>query len=808
MEGQQSFLNKLAGSGPLAFIFAKIRNKLLATILFTSMVPLMSVAVLNYYMTSKELNKKEFASMQVIAEATKSKVQDFLKGQSNDLHLLAESPFVVEAAIDFLNTTEEEGAGDFSVGAQLMRSIYLDQGNLRDADDGSAYSMMHSKYHPYLAELREIYDLKDVYIVGKDGTVLYTATKKGPYGTNLISGEFKEEGLGRAFNKMNNESTDTIVFQDFSLSSTFGEQTAFYATTVHDKTEESVDVDVEAAEHTDDHDVESTVEHEVELILITEFSISKINKLMIPENRAGKTDEMYLIGPEGQWRNDSRFLKMLGTESTMMNKEFTVETEATKAAMAKEQGVGIIKGYKGADVLSVWSPIVIQQATPDSPELTWSLLVEIEEQEIKAAVDKVRNVTLLVIAGAFFVLVFVSFLVSGGLVMQVNAISELFAMIGMGDFDARVEVSSQDELGEMAESLNTMLDSILTLIQSQEERDAIQDSIKELLDEVAIIAEGDLTIEAEVREDITGSIADSFNHMIHQLRGVIRNVQDATIQVSSSANEIQTTAEHLAQGSESQASQILDTSAAIDEMAVSIQQVSENAALSATVGEQAKVNSQQGAKSVQDTITGMNKIRGQVQETAKRIKRLGESSQEIGDIVQLIGDIADRTSILALNASIQAAMAGDAGRGFAVVAEEVERLAERSTNATKQIDGLIKTIQSEVSEAVTAMETTTQEVVSGSQVADQAGQALTEIEGVSNRLSELIQSISLSAKQQARGSEALAGSMNQIADVTQQTAAGTKQAAVSISNLAHLADDLRGSISTFKLPDNGDSAAV
>jgi twitching motility protein PilJ len=211
-------------------------------------------------------------------------------------------------------------------------------------------------------------------------------------------------------------------------------------------------------------------------------------------------------------------------------------------------------------------------------------------------------------------------------------------------------------------------------------------------------------------------------------------------------------------------------------------------------------NARQGADAVNNTIEGMNRIRDQVQETAKRIKRLGESSQQIGEIVQLIDDIADRTSILALNASIQAAMAGEAGRGFAVVAEEVERLAERSTNATKKIAGLVKAIQSETNEAVTAMEEGTREVVEGSKLANQAGQALSEIQNVSGRLAELIQSISQASRQQARVSESVAKSMTQISEVTQQTAAGNKQAAVSVNSLASLADELRSSVSTFRLP--------
>jgi twitching motility protein PilJ len=383
---------------------------------------------------------------------------------------------------------------------------------------------------------------------------------------------------------------------------------------------------------------------------------------------------------------------------------------------------------------------------------------------------------------------------------QVNAISDTYSEIGLGNFDARADVTSEDELGEMALSLNAMLDNTLGLIQTRDERDAIQGSIQRLLNEVRGVAEGDLTAEAEVTADMTGSIADAFNMMIGYLRDIITGVQNATLQVSSSANEIQTTTEHLSQGSEAQADQIIQASAAIEQMASSISQVSRDATVSASVGGESLSNARQGATAVRNTITGMHRIRDQVQETAKRIKRLGEGSQEIGEIVQLIGDIADRTSILALNASIQAAMAGEAGQGFAVVAEEVERLAERSTEATKQIETLIRTIQTETTEAVAAMEATTNEVVEGSRLAEEAGDALREIESVSERLAELNQSISLASSQQASGSETLAASMQEIAEVTQQTAAGTKQAAVSISRLAELADGLRASVSTFKLP--------
>lgn len=425
-------------------------------------------------------------------------------------------------------------------------------------------------------------------------------------------------------------------------------------------------------------------------------------------------------------------------------------------------------------------------------------------KELTARADR-YNRTLYLGAVALFVGLAIAlgvvYFVTRSFTQQIREYIRLFTAVNHGDYSARVETISADELGDMAGSLNQMVAHTDELIQKQkDEYDDLQRSIMKLLDDVSGTAGGDLTKQAEVTADATGAIADSFNYMIDQLRKIIGNVQTATLQVSSAATQIHISAEQLAEGSEAQVRQIVTTSAAIDEMAVSIQQVSDNAATSSTVAQQALTSAKQGNTAVRNTIDGMGRIREQAQETAKRIKRLGETTQEIGQIVQLIDDIADRTSILALNASIQAAAAGEAGRGFAVVAEEVERLAVRSTEATKKIAGLVKAIQSETNEAVSAMEKNIQEVVSGSKVANQAGQALQEIEGVSVKLSELIQQISQASKQQARGSESLAKSMSEISQVTRHTASGTKQAAESVSSLAGLADELRSSVSAFRLP--------
>jgi len=327
-----------------------------------------------------------------------------------------------------------------------------------------------------------------------------------------------------------------------------------------------------------------------------------------------------------------------------------------------------------------------------------------------------------------------------------------------------------------------------------------QEAILRLLDEMGSLAEGDLTVRATVTEDITGAIADSINFAVEALRSLVTTINETALQVASAAQETQATAMHLAEAAEQQAQQITSASAAINEIAVSIDQVSKNSAESADVAQRSVQIAGKGAAIVRQTIQGMDNIRDQIQETSKRIKRLGESSQEIGSIVELINDIAEQTNILALNAAIQAASAGDAGRGFAVVADEVQRLAERASNATKRIETLVQTIQSDTNEAVTSMEQTTAEVVAGARLAEDAGLALGEIEKVSNDLADLIQNISEASRQQSAAATNISATMNVIQEITTQTSVGASQTAESIGNLAQLAADLRRSVADFKLP--------
>jgi len=326
-----------------------------------------------------------------------------------------------------------------------------------------------------------------------------------------------------------------------------------------------------------------------------------------------------------------------------------------------------------------------------------------------------------------------------------------------------------------------------------------QAAILRLLDEISALSDFDLTVQATVTEDFTGAIADSINFSITQLRDIVSNVNATAVSLSETAQHTRDNAVNLAEASSHQALEINAASTAIINMANSIDQVSTNAAQSARVAERSVTIASKGSEVVRNTIEGMENIREQIQDTSKRIKRLGESSQEIGDIVGLINDIADQTNILALNAAIQASMAGEAGRGFAVVADEVQRLAERSSNATKQIETLVKTIQTDTNEAVISMEHTTTEVVNGARLAQDAGVALEEIEKVSANLSSLIQGISNAAKQQSTSAGSVSNTMRVIQEIATQTSTGTTEVANDIDKLAQMANEMRESVSGFRV---------
>ena len=397
-----------------------------------------------------------------------------------------------------------------------------------------------------------------------------------------------------------------------------------------------------------------------------------------------------------------------------------------------------------------------------------------------------------------------------GLLGNVTSITTAFATLDQGVLD----ITSGEQPAQLTYILGGLAVLSLTLflffflsnarrqVRDAQERDtAQQEAILSLLDEITNLADGDLTVDVTVTEDFTGAIADSINYTVASMRGLVGTINSTAGEIAQSANNTEQTATQMTSASDRQAREITAAASSMTQMSQSMQEVAKRAEQIAGQAQQSVEIAKNGASTVGRTIDGMTALREQIQDTAKRIKRLGESSQEIGNIIEFINDISEQTNTLALNASIQAAMAGEAGRGFAVVADEVQRLAERASNATRQIETLVKTIQADTSEAIVSMERSTANVVSGAKSAEEAGQALSQIESSSNTLAGLISEISESARQQSGQAEKISGTMQVVREIAVQTSSSAANTARAVGELNTLSDQLKVSVEGFKLPD-------
>jgi methyl-accepting chemotaxis protein len=367
-----------------------------------------------------------------------------------------------------------------------------------------------------------------------------------------------------------------------------------------------------------------------------------------------------------------------------------------------------------------------------------------------------------------------------------------------GDARARAEISGTDEFAFIAENCNRSAAKVAHAMSNQQAQDSLQRSITDLLNTINQVARGDLTIRGKVTNDALGNVVDSVNFMLDNFTKVLERVRKAAIDVSTSANQILDAADDMTAGATQQDQEITNTSSAVEELTVSMKQVSNNAEASAEAARRALDAAEQGNRAVRDTLEGMQRIRASVQATAKKIKSLGDRSLEISEIINVINDITEQTNLLALNAAIEAARAGEAGRGFAVVADEVRKLAEHSRSATKDIAALIKAIQAETNEAVVVMEEGTREVEVGTGLADQAGKALEAISSVVRQSAELVQEISLASKQQVRGTEGVANAMQIISNITRETTQGARQTASTVGNMVRLSEQLNEALAQFR----------
>ncbi len=390
------------------------------------------------------------------------------------------------------------------------------------------------------------------------------------------------------------------------------------------------------------------------------------------------------------------------------------------------------------------------------------------------------------------------FVLSKRVLKPTAELAQFSERLASGDARARVEIKSRDEFALIAENCNRSAAKVAHAMSNQQAQDSLQRSITDLLNTINLVARGDLTIRGKVTNDALGNVVDSVNFMLDNFTKVLERVRKAAIDVSTSANQILEAADDMTEGATQQDQEITNTSSAVEELTVSMKQVSNNAEASAEAARRALDAAEQGNRAVRDTLEGMQRIRASVQATAKKIKSLGDRSLEISEIINVINDITEQTNLLALNAAIEAARAGEAGRGFAVVADEVRKLAEHSRSATKDIAALIKAIQAETNEAVVVMEEGTRELEVGTGLADQAGKALEAISSVVRQSAELVQEISLASKQQVRGTEGVANAMQIISGITRETTQGARQTASTVGHMVRLSEQLNEALAQFR----------
>jgi methyl-accepting chemotaxis protein len=801
----------------------KIRTKLTIAFLCVGIIPFAIMSIISLIQAQTALHEQAFNQMKSLRDVKKGQVENYLQAINDQILTFSENYMIVDAMAQFseaFDVFEAENKIDNTNISDLKTSLatyyqddftstYKNQNNglspdvgtifnqldsttialqyhyiranpyplgskdsLKRAADKSRYSKLHEKYHPVIRNFLKKFGYYDIFLVHPDtGDIVYSVFKELDFSTSLKDGPYAKTNFAEVFRKANASSTpDTVMFTDFEQYLPSYEAPAGFVATPIFRGNQKIGV------------------------LIFQFPLDKLNAIMKQRAGMGETGETYLVGGDFLMRSDSYLdpEHHSATASFRDPEKGKVDTQASRAAIGGKTGEDIIIDYNGNPVLSAYSPLVFN-------ELKWALLAEIDEAEAFAPVRTLKVVAMIVSIVGVICIVLLAFFITKKMTVQVGHIIELFSHIGMGEFDARAEVVSQDELGVMTSSLNAMLDNTMSLIQSREERDNIQKSIMELLQQISGFADGDLSRRAEVTAEVTGAIADSFNAMAVQLSEIVKDVRQAAAQVDTTSEGVSSATKELVEKAKTQSDGIATAIEAIESMAQSIRSIAESSKQSVSVSEQAKSNAVNGAQAVQDTNKAMGAIRNQMQETARSIKRLGESSQEIGGIIQIINDIADRTSILAINASIQAAMAGDAGRGFAVVAEEVQRLAEQSASSTKQIEKLISTIQGEINQAGTSMDQSIDRVVKGAKLADQAHDRLQKIESDSLQLATLINNITSEADLQARSSQNIVRTMETVEQIVSQTSETTMQTDASMQQLTHTSHALLSSMERFKL---------
>ncbi len=663
------------------------------------------------------------------------------------------------------------------------------------------YAKVHAKYHPRFRDYLNKWGFYDVFLVdAKTGFVVYSVFKELDYATSLFDGPYAESGLGHAFkealtNEMQGKSYTTKMAAYYP---SYNDYAAFVSSPLY-------------------------IDGKLKGVFIIQMPLDKINQVMTFDKNwtdygLGESGETYLVADDFTMRNDSRFLiedpdgyfaavkqaQMPEQEIKNISKKGTtiglqeVRSPGSKAALAGETGFKVFPNYRNIPVLSAYAPLNIAG-------LNWAILAEIDEEEAFAPVNQLINDIIKTAAIIGVILLAFSLLISlffvNSIVAPITFFRDIIERFKAGEADLRVNSKSDDEIGELATAFDTLLDEReQTLEKITNENDALNESVIEMLQVAAQLSQGDLRVKMTVAEDVTGPLADSLNLVVEQTGQTLGKVKQTAAEVENTANIVKQQSENVIDVSEKESDVVNNAVEQLNQAANELQQIAELARQCNTAADETITTTEKAQNTVLASVDGINNIRENISETEKRIKRLGERSQEIAGVTSIINGIAEKTHVLALNASMQAASAGEAGRGFAVVATEIQRLAESASEATTEIGALIKNIQMDTADTVNAMNNAITQVVEGSKMAEDAGSQMRETGEKSHQLVKLVQQIAAGSEQQAAVSLKLQQQANEIKQSTTETSKQLELQGMQTKNLVEYAADLLKSISAFKLP--------
>jgi methyl-accepting chemotaxis protein len=664
--------------------------------------------------------------------------------------------------------------------------------------EASSYGTSHALYHPGIESLRASLGYYDVFLVNNAGRVVYTAFKELDFGTSLVDGVAAKTGLGQTWSKLQDAKPGDIAISDYAeYVISYNDQASFLGTPIFEGQRRL-----------------GTLLIQVPLDQITRVMTS--NKRW-PEVGLGKTGESYLVGDDALMRTDSRqiienkadFLNaskggLSPAALTMMEKKNTsiglikVDSTGAKRALAGETGFADYTGYRGNAVLGAYAPFPLLG-------LKWAIIAEIDTAEALAPARELRNrIIQVALIGGLIALSLGGlgvFTAGTRFLRPIEKLSATVRKVSAGDFTARTNLTQGDEIGQLGRQFDTLLDErIAQLAQSQRENDKLNESIVQLLEAVFRLSQRDLTVKVPVREDITGSLADAINALSSETASVMGDVVETANNVEGASNRVKEQADGVLMVAAQEREEVARATDALQLASLAMQQIADRAKRCNTAADRAVTATAAALVTVQSTVGGMDGIRETIRETEKRMKRLSERSQEISTIVSLINSISERTHVLAINANMQAAMAGEAGRGFAVVASEVQGLAENARLATAQISQLVSNIQLETADTIATMNDAVSQVVEGSKLARQAGEQMNQTQAATSNLVELVGEIDVSAQQQAQMSQDLVRRADNIRESTEKTGSQLMAQAQETRTLLDYAEKLRVAVGVFTLP--------